>query len=533
MELSMWLDKKFGITQKGSNVKTEILGGLLLFAVTIYALPTNAGMFSGEGVELVSWGAMYYAAAIGSFIGTLFLVKANVPIAQLPGMGLNAYVIYTLCIIMGLSFPNAIFLVNLEGLLFIINAKTGLRKKMFHAIPGGVLKGVSVGLGAFLFLVAFATAGHISVSASTGWAMSSWNLLDGNATWATNMPKLVFLITLFSIIIMSEGIKDKNGDFVKKPVRTAVIICMIGGTILYYLLGLTVPGFYESLTVNIVSPASALTDWIQQCAFIGLREGWDFSAYIASHGLLSCIIMIVVQTIGLNLCDTYDTNGTALGCAEAGGQMKLDANGEPYYDKMDDVMAADAYGTEFGALAGCSPVTSYAESAAAFAFGAKTGLAALVAALCYLVAMLLTPIASLIPNVVYTAPLAYVGILLIRGNENRKLDWHKDLPTAVGGILTVVMMPITYNISYGIAWGLFGYVVTYLAQKVILSRLAKSAEAELSRLRGPSSRADLVAKNATKERLVAIKAVQSKQVKLDWMTYGLTILFMVFFLVTH
>ena len=468
MQLSTWLDQKFRVTASGSTLKKEIIGGLILFAVTIYALPTNAGMFSGVG--LTSFGAMYFAAGIGSIFGTLLLAfKANVPIAQLPGMGLNAYIIYTLCLTMGLSYPNAILLVNLEGLLFIVISKTGLRKKMFHALPKGVLTAIGMALGAFLFVIGLSGAGIITTdpAMSTGWSQVSWNILDGNASWATIMPRLIFLATLIATFVLAEGRKDKAGNWVKKPVQIATIICMIGGTLLYYILGATVPGFYTELSENLtlVSPAAAFTAWLEECAFIGLREGWKFGPYLASHGMISLAILIITQVPSLTLCDSYDTNGTALGCAEIGGQMKVDEKGEPYWDKMDIVMAADAGGTEGGACAGCSPVTSYAESSAAFAFGAKTGLAALVAAICYLFALLLSPVASLIPSAVYSVPLAYVGISLIRGNRARTLDWIDDLPTAVGGVVTVLMMPITYNISYGIAWGLFFYCLTMLLLK--------------------------------------------------------------------
>ena len=461
-----WLDRKFKVTESGSTVGREIVAGLIIFAVTIYSLPTNAGMFSAVG--LTSQGAMYMAAGIGAFLGTLIMAFKNIPIAQLPGMGLNAYVIYTLCLTMGLSYANAIFLVIVEGVIFYILSKTGIRKKLYHAIPAPVLKSISLALGAFLFIIGLSGGGIITTdpAMSTGWTMVSFNVVDGNASWATIMPRLVFLFTLISIIVLAEGKKNPDGTWERKPFKVAVLLCMISGTIAYYLLGLTVPGFYAQLaTTEIITPKAAFIAWTQECLFIGLREGWDFSAYILAHGLLSCIILVVGNLIGLCLCDMQDTNGTAIGCATAAGLVKVDENGDPTWDKLEDVMKADSAGTFVGGLVGASPITSYAECASAFVYGARTGLASLTAALCYLVALFITPVALMIPAAVYSAPLAYIGWVLVKGEMNRDLGWHKDLPAALAGVFTVLMMPITYNISYGIAWGLFMFVVPMIIQK--------------------------------------------------------------------
>jgi len=202
------MEKFFRLKEHGTDVRTEFVAGLTTFMAMAYILMVNANMFADpygiggvEGQLLgVSYGAIYIATAISAIVGTVLIgLLANLPLAQASGMGLNAYFVYTLCLTLGLTYANALVLVLLDGVIFIVLTVTGLRKKIFDAIPHTVRVAIPAGIGLFIAFLGLQNAGLVIKDSSTGVALASFNIFSGTATWATIMPLLVTFFGLLAI----------------------------------------------------------------------------------------------------------------------------------------------------------------------------------------------------------------------------------------------------------------------------------------------------------------------------------------------
>jgi len=305
----------------------------------------------------------------------------------------------------------------------------------------------------------------------------------GSATWASVMPILVTFASLIAIAVLSV-----------KNVRGSILWGIIGGALLYYLLGLTVPGFYDPSAITLIkddaggitgatsnyflgisqvvedgvvtgyvanafnwNPFTAFADFGTQAVGKVFTEGFDFSAFLAIEGnnTGSLILVVITSAIAFCMVDMFDTIGTLYGACARGNL--LDENGE--VPNMSKAMLADAIATCTGAMLGTSTVTTFVESSAGVAAGGKTGLTSIFVALFFFVAMFLSPIAQLIPSCATAAALVYVGVLMM--NCVVKIDWL-DPSVALPAFVTVAIMPLTYNISYGIGLGLITYVLVKL-----------------------------------------------------------------------
>lgn len=443
------MKKLFKLNENGTTVRTEIMAGITTFFAMVYILMVNANMFAnpfGDGTNIlgVSYGAIYIATAISAVVGTLLIgLLPNLPLAQASGMGLNAFFVYTVCVGFGMTYANALFLVLIDGIVFILLTVTGLRKKIFNAIPKAVRAAIPAGIGLFIAFLGLQNAKIVIPSTSTGVTLGSFNLLvDGS--WASIMPMVVTIISVLAIAIMS-----------KKNVKGAVLIGILGGTGLYYLLGLTVSDFYANFAIDLGSPFKAFEEFGTQAFGKVFTEGWNFSAFAEAHGTTNLIITIVTTSLAFCMVDMFDTIGTLYGACARGNM--LTEEGE--IPNMDKAMLADAVATTAGAVCGTSTVTTFVESSAGVAEGGRTGLSSVVTAILFFIAMFLSPIAQLIPSCATAAALIYVGVLMI--SCVKEIDWH-SAEVAVPAFLTLAMMPFSYNISYGIAFGLISYLVINL-----------------------------------------------------------------------
>lgn len=442
MEGVIRMEKYFKVKEHGSTVRTEITAGITTFMAMAYILMVNAGMFSTLGT--VSYGAIYIATAISAVIGTVAVgLLANLPLAQASGMGLNAFFVYTCCLGFGLTYANALVCVLIDGVVFLILTVTGLRRVIFDAIPKAVKTAISAGIGLFIAFIGMQNAGIVVDDGATLVNLHSFNLLGGSVTWAEIMPILVTLIAVFAIGAMS-----------KKKVRGAVLWGMLGAAVVYYVLGLiTVPEFYAtSIAPNLSSDfLAAFKDFGSQAFGKVFTEGFDFSAYIGAHGSTNFVIMFLTTMLAFCMVDMFDTLGTLYGACAAGNMLTKDGD----VPNMNRAMLADAIATCAGAVCGTSTVTTFVESSAGIGEGGRTGLSSMVTALLFFIAMFLAPVAQLIPTYACAAALIYVGVLMM-GNV-RNIEWD-DPANAVPAFLTIAFMPLTYNISYGIAFGLISYV---------------------------------------------------------------------------
>ena len=430
------LDKFFGYSAKGSSLRTEIMAGVTTFFAMAYILMVNAGMFTDAGVP---YGAIYIATAISAVVGTVAIgLLANLPLAQASGMGLNAYFVYTCCLGLGMTYANALVLVLFDGILFIVLTVTGLRKLIFQAIPNTVRTAIPAGIGLFIAFLGLQNAGIVAKDASTGVTLASFNLLNGS--WGAIMPMVVTIIALLAIAILSH-----------RKVKGAVLIGILGGAVLYYALGfLTVADFSAGITMS--SPLAAFQEFGASSFGKVFTEGLDFSAFFAAKGSANAILTIATTTLAFCMVDMFDTIGTLYGACARGNMLTEDGD----IPNMDKAMLADAIATTTGAICGTSTVTTFVEASAGVAEGGRTGLSAMVTAVLFFISMFLAPVAQLIPSCATAAALVYVGVLMVIGVKN--IEWE-DTTEAVPAFLTLAMMPFTYNISYGICFGLISYIV--------------------------------------------------------------------------
>lgn len=439
------MERFFKLKERGTTVKTEFIAGMTTFFSMVYILMVNANMFAdpfGDGSNPlgVSYGAIYIATAVSAVVGTVLAgLLANLPLAQASGMGLNAFFVYTVCIGFGLSYANALVLILIEGITFILLTVTGLRKKIFDSLPDAVRVAIPSGIGLFIALLGLQNAGIVVPDSSTCVDLASFNLLS--SSWGDIMPLVVTICVLLAIVIMSY-----------KKIRGSVLIGIVGGMALYYLLGFTVEGFYENLTIEFISPVSAFKEFGEQSLFRVFKEGFDFSDFVAEHGKANLILTIITTALAFCMVDMFDTLGTLYAACERANL--LDENGEPL--NMNRGMLSDAIATTVGAACGTSTVTTFSEVNAGVAAGGRTGLTSVFCGAFFFVAMFLSPIAQLVPSCATAAALIYVGILMMASVKN--IDWD-DFKISVPAFLTLAVMPFTYNISYGIAFGLISYIV--------------------------------------------------------------------------
>lgn len=434
------MEKIFHLNEKNTTVRAEILGGLVTFLTMAYILFVNSNMFATLGIP---FGAMYICTALSAVVGCFLMAfLAGMPIAQAPGLGLNAFFVYSCCLSFGFSYANALVFVLFDGILFILLTITGLRKKIYESIPLAVRHAIGVGIGGFIFFIACQNSGLIVDNPSTLTGLVSFNFLTGGATWAGVMPVLVTMVT--TVIICALRAKNKKG---------AVLLGILIGTILYYALGFTIPGFYNEFALGLnLSIGEAFKDFGTLSFGEVFRHGFDFSGYLANHSTANLWIMLVTSALAFCLVDMFDTLGTLYSaCAEGG---LLDENGKPI--NFEKCMLSDAIATCAGAIFGTSTVTSYVESTSGIAAGAKSGLASFVTGVLFLLALVFTPIASLIPSCATAAALAYVGVIMMSGIVN--INW-KNIEIALPAFLTIMMMVLSYSISYGIAIGILSYIL--------------------------------------------------------------------------
>ena len=463
------VDEWFGITKSGSNYRTEIVAGLTTFMAMVYILMVNAGMFQGVIVPgEIHYGAAYIATAIGAIIGTLLMAfMARMPLAQASGMGINAFIVYTLLAeSTGLTYANTMVFVLLDGVIFLLLTVTGLRKKIFEAIPAGVRHAIPVGIGMFIAFIGMQQAGVIvstgsvnpdgTLNPGTLTGFVSLNVLGGHdfityagGTVGGMLPAIVAIIGVIAIAVLS-----------KKNVKGAILWGLLGSAVLYYILAAIAYGAGSEAAanmfaaVNMESPFGAFADWGKESVGAVFYEGFNFEHYLGMEGnsIGSLIVVLVTSAISLCMIDMFDTIGTLYGACSKGNL--LDENGTPI--RMEKMMLADAIATCTGAIAGTSTVTTFVESSSGVVAGGRTGFTSLVTGICFIIAMFLSPIAQLIPRCATATALIWVGVLMM--SSVTKIDWN-DAADAIVAFMTFMVMLLGYSISKGIGMGIITFIL--------------------------------------------------------------------------
>ena len=317
------------------------------------------------------------------------------------------------------------------------------------SIPAFLKSAISAGIGLFIAFIGLQNAGIVVNDSSTCVNLHSFNVFTGEQTWATIFPMLVTLLAVFAIGAMS-----------KKKVRGAVLWGILGAAVVYYVVGLiTVPGFYASaIAPNLTSDFfGAFRDFGTQAFGAVFKSGFDFSAFIAANGTGAFVVMLLTTMLAFCMVDMFDTLGTLYGACSAGNMLDKDGN----VPNMDRAMLADACATCAGAVCGTSTVTTFVESSTGISEGARTGLSSVVVGVLFLVAILLAPVAGIIPSAATAPALIIVGVLMIKGAT--EVNWS-DFEEACPAFLTISMMPFAYSISDGIGFGFISYSIIKLAR---------------------------------------------------------------------
>ena len=424
------LEKLFKLKENNTNVRTEVIGGITTFMTMAYILAVNPSLLSASGMDKT---AVLMATALASFLGTLIMALiANYPFALAPGMGLNAYFAFTVCGAMGYSWQIALAAVFVEGLIFIVLSLTNIIEAIFDAIPLTLKKGVSCGIGLFIAFIGLQGAHLVVDNPST---LVSYVNFRGTIH-TQGICAILALIGLFITAILY--IKNVRGSILIGIIATWVL-GMIAEALGIYVVDAE-NGFYS------LYPTFGTTDF----SALSLTFGQVFKADFTNVGIINFIIII----FAFLFVDMFDTLGTLIGVATKADM--LDEEGR--LPRIKQALLADAVATSAGAVLGTSTTTTFVESSAGVAAGARTGLASVVTGLLFLLSIFLAPIFCAIPGFATAPALIFVGFLMITtvGDIN-----FKELTDAIPAYLCIAM-PLMYSISEGIAIGVVSYVVINL-----------------------------------------------------------------------
>jgi AGZA family xanthine/uracil permease-like MFS transporter len=425
------IEKLFKLKENKTDVRTEVIAGITTFMTMAYILAVNPSLLSASGMDST---AVLIATCLASFVGTAAMaLMANYPFALAPGMGLNAYFAYTVCGSMGYDWRVALLAVFVEGIIFIILSLTNVREAIFNAIPSTLKKGVSAGIGLFIAFVGLQGAYIIVNDDST---LLTYVKFSQNFH-TEGICAVLALIGLMIIAVLY--IKNIKGSILIGIVVTWLLgmLCQAMGI---YKVDVEA-GFYS------LYPTFAITDF----SAIGKTFGQCFMADMSGVNIINFIVVL----FSFLFVDMFDTIGTLVGVATKADM--LDENEK--LPRVKQALLADAIATSVGAVLGTSTTTTYVESSAGVGAGARTGLASMVTGLLFLVAIFFAPIFTAIPGFATAPALIFVGFLMVSAIV--KVDFN-DFSEAVPAYLCMLVMPLAYSISEGIAIGVISYVVINL-----------------------------------------------------------------------
>ena len=425
-------EKFFKLSANRTTVKTEVMAGITTFMTMAYILAVNPNILGVAGMDPT---AVLLATAIASFLGTACMAfMANLPFALSAGMGLNAYLAYTVVKGFGYSWQVALLAVFVEGIIFIALSLTNVREAIFNAIPLNLKRGVSVGIGLFIAFIGLQNAG-LCVDSSTLVTITSFT--DNFHTHG--ICALLALVGLFITAVLY--IKNVNGAILLGIIATWIIgmLCQIAG--------IYVP---DNVSFFSLFPSWGITDFSK----LGETFGQCFHVDFSNVGMVNFIVIV----FSFLFVDLFDTLGTLIGVATKANMI----DDEGRLPGIKPALLADAIGTTAGAVLGTSTVTTFVESASGVAAGGRTGLTALTTGLLFLASTLFAPIFTAIPSFATAPALIMVGFLMVGTVTEIRFELD-NLTEAIPAYLAIIAMPLFYSISEGISLGIISYVLLNLA----------------------------------------------------------------------
>lgn len=427
------LEKLFKLKENNTTVKTEVMAGITTFMTMAYILAVNPNILSAAGMDA---NAVLIATALASFVGTVLMaVFANYPFALAPGMGLNAYFAFSVCIGMGYSWQIALMAVFVEGIVFIVLSLTNVREAIFNAIPMTLKSAVSAGIGLFIAFIGLQNAKLIVANDAT---LVSYQTFKGENFNSIGMGAILALIgVLITAILLIKKVKG--------GILFGILITWVLG-IICELCGLYVPN-PDAGMFSVIPHAIVSFDF----SSFGQTFGQVFKADFSGVSVFNFIVIV----FSFLFVDIFDTLGTLIGVSTKADM--LDKNGK--LPKIKGALMADAVATSVGAIFGTSTTTTYVESASGVSEGGRTGLTAVTTAILFLLALVFSPLFLTIPSFATAPALIVVGFYMI--SSVLKIDFE-DMSEAIPAYLCIVAMPLAYSISEGIAIGVISYTLINL-----------------------------------------------------------------------
>ncbi len=424
------MEKLFKLKADGTTAGREVVAGLTTFFAMAYIIAVNPGILSQAGME---WGAVFLATIIASIIGTLVMgLVANVPYAQAPGMGLNAFFVFTVCFGLQFTWQQALSMVFICGLINIFITVTKIRKYIIKSIPLSLQHAIGGGIGLFVAYIGLLNVGILTFDSG----VPALATLDQPAFW-------LFLIGLVLIVVLQ-----------LLKVKGAILIGIVVASIIGIPMGVTT----TADTVSFTDACNALPT--------------TFGAIFTSAGLPSLftdpakIPLALITIFSFSISDTFDTIGTFIGTGRRAGifseeDEKTMETSAGFKSKMDKALFADATATSIGAIFGTSNTTTFVESAAGIGAGGRTGLTSVVVAICFAISAFLATFVSAIPYAATAPALVVVGIMM--SSSFKEIDWN-DFAEAVPAFFAGIFMAFCYSISYGIAAGFIFYCIVKICK---------------------------------------------------------------------
>ena len=416
------LKKLFGFDSAIHNVRTEIVAGITTFLAMAYILAVNPGIFSALADQGMPTSAVFTATALAAIVGTLVMaIYAKKPFALAPGMGLNAFFVFTVCLGMGHSWQFALTAILLEGIIFIILTLTKVRQWIVDAIPMNLRHAIGAGIGLFIAFIGLKNGGIIVNDEAT--LVHLGNICHGTALLAI----IGIVITAVLLILKVPG-----------NILIGIIVTALLGMLPIW----QIPGADGTIAYGALTTFDRVVDVPPSVAPIFCQFQWD--------EILSLDMLVVLFTF--LFIDMFDTMGTVIGVSQKAGMVDEKGN----IDGINKVFMADAIATTCGACLGTSTTTTYVESAAGVSAGGRTGLTAFTTVCCFAIALFFAPIFTHIPSAATTAALVIVGLMMLSPIKEIELD---DFSESVPAFLTIILMPLCYSISDGILIGMIAYVL--------------------------------------------------------------------------
>lgn len=406
--MNSFIQKTFGMDPAKHSIRTEIIAGITTFLTMAYILAVNPSIFGALAAQGMPTDAVFTATALAAIVGCLVMsIYAKKPFGLAPGMGLNAFFVFTVCLGMGHSWQMALTAIFLEGILFILLTITNVRKLIVDAIPMNLKRAIGAGIGLYIAFIGLKSAGIIVSSDSTSVTL-------GPLSDSTSILAIIGLLLTSVLVILK--------------VRGGMLLGILVTTIIGIPMGVT--NFNGLLsTPPSISSIFCQFEWSQIFS-------WDMVAIVFTFLFI----------------DMFDTIGTVVGVSVKSGMVDEKGN----VDGINKVLMADAVATVAGAMFGTSTTTTYIESASGVSEGGRTGLTSFTIAVCFAIALLFSPLFLAIPGAATGPVLFIVGVMMAA--PVKEIDWE-DYSEAIPAFVTMLLMPLAYSISDGIMLGMISYVV--------------------------------------------------------------------------